>query len=396
MSDKATCEGTGGTVIGNAGDYCVSNEYCCSAPPPNSCANNSTSNQLQYCAGANTSCQGEAGTGSCNTGHCCKQASCGNASATITAVGSDGKTYGLPHSACRSTDSHNDGCNDDEKSISDIAANNIDIAYCLGDNNCCNKPLCSATVTTNCVCPVGQVNPHYACSGTTCAPIQSCGTDSCTAGDNSTCSNPKPTVAPNHTVLNLTVGLDGVGHIGDQANPDWTSKYNAAGSNQNPLTNPRTFTVNVGGTNYNASLTYDKTTGVYKGTADLGTTFNTDDYLIKISSPSHLVKAVAGTVSGGKVHIVAGVSTNTVPQVNLVTGDIQGTNSLTVVDYTILISCLKDPDINDFDNQVTCKKDPSYLKLSNLEDNGVNGVGVVDKYDYNLFIREFSKVQQGD
>jgi len=56
---------------------------------------------------------------------------------------------------------------------------------------------------------------------------------------------------------------------------------------------------------------------------------------------------------------------------------------------------MSDKDINDFDAKATCKMDGNsgvdFTRRADLEDNGV-----VDKYDYNLFVREFSKIQQGD
>jgi hypothetical protein len=74
----------------------------------------------------------------------------------------------------------------------------------------------------------------------------------------------------------------------------------------------------------------------------------------------------------------------------LVVGDVNMDNQLSIVDYNILMSCLHDPDINDFD-KTTCNENADFIKRSDLEDNGV-----VNKFDYNLFLREYSVVPIGD
>ncbi len=189
-----------------------------------------------------------------------------------------------------------------------------------------------------------------------------------------------------HTILSLTVGLDGIGHVGDQVNPDWEPKPNAAGSNQDPKTNPRPFTVNINGTNHSASLTFDKTNGIYKGSLDLGTSFASGSYTVKYSTQGHLTKALPA-----KVSITAGNTTN-VPQVNAVTGDVDENNKLDILDYNILLSCLTDADITNQVSADACNTaGKNYKKTADLEDNGVT-----DKFDYNLFLREISKVQTGD
>jgi hypothetical protein len=74
----------------------------------------------------------------------------------------------------------------------------------------------------------------------------------------------------------------------------------------------------------------------------------------------------------------------------LVTGDINMDNHLSILDYNVLMSCLNDPDINPSDH-TACNGNADFVKRADLEDNGV-----VNKFDYNLFLREISKVPDGD
>lgn len=78
------------------------------------------------------------------------------------------------------------------------------------------------------------------------------------------------------------------------------------------------------------------------------------------------------------------------PRINLVAGDVDNNNILNINDYNILLSCVSDPDITNIDNQALCNTNANYKKLSDLDDNGT-----IDKFDYNLFLREYA-VQNGD
>jgi hypothetical protein len=378
---------------------------------------------------------------------------CGDVNATVTAKGKDGLTYGIPGSACRSMApaSPNGGCDTGEKPISDTSWNGVNIARCDGSFLCCNKPQGTGGVSTvpntcpepngpdykcvgtvaectnsssqgglegvpdysyNCQaygnpnsycckltpkCPSGQVSPHLECIGPVCTTVATCGVNSCSnAGDSCGSTPPKTS---DHTKINLIIGLDGIGHVGDQANTNWQSGTNTAtingqtvsnpiaGSNQSPLTDPRPFTISVAGVAHDASFAFDKTGGVYKGTVDLGTTLASGNYVVTVSTTGHLVK------KSNPVAITAGSDQNNVPQMNLVAGDISGDNKLDLPgDYNVILSCMDDPDFANTVGTTLCDTaGKNYKKLTDLEDNGV-----IDKFDYNLFVREFSKIQQGD
>lgn len=254
----------------------------------------------------------------------------------------------------------------------------------------------------------------------------------CPAGGCSNPPGPTPPPADGHTRINFKIGLDGIGVTGDRPNPDhYKEVKNAAGvvvgaGSNFALKRPsRSFTITINSVKHTQDFTFDNTStsatyGLFTGTIDLGTTFATADYTIYASAEAHLVQKFPAAI-----HIVNGTTT-TAPRLNLVAGDVTGDgtgdidisdagvqtpgtvsvagvepdNKLTIFDYTVLMSCLHDPDINDFDNGATCKKDGKngvdFTRRSNLEDNAVSGNDIVDKYDYNLFVREFSKVQNGD
>ena len=287
-------------------------------------------------------------------------------------------------------------------------------AYCNASTNGGHGFCCAAT------CPAGQA---ISITSGVCAPsCTSLGgychepddTEACPAGDmtadTSGCSsgvccktggggrNPSPPANPGDTIIKFVIGLDGIGTSGDQVNPDWTPKAGRAlGSNFN-LHRSHDFVVFINGQTHTGSLTFDNTStdpnyGLFTGSVDLGTSFATGSYTVKISSNGHLIKQVPGTVT-----ITAGSTTNiphkdpaTGALLNLVTGDVVTANVLDIYSYTTLLSCLSDKDINDFDKQLTCNRDANFPARADLEDNGA-----VDKYDYNLFVREIFKIRNGD
>ena len=380
---------------------------------------------------------------------------CGDVNATVTAKGNDGLTYGVPGSACRSMApaSPNGGCDTGEEPISDASWNGVNIASCNGSFLCCNKPQGNGGVSTvpntcpqpngpdykcvgtvaectnssaqgglgsvpdysyNCQaygnpnsyccqittpkCPSGQKSPYLACKGNVCTTFPGCGVNSCANAGDSCGSTPPPKGA--HTKINLIIGLDGIGHVGDQANANWQSGTNTAtingqtvsnpiaGSNQNPLTNPRMFTVSVAGIGHpNQSFAFVAADGVYEGTVDLGVTLASGNYVVTVFTTGHLVK------KSSPVAITAGSDQNKVPQINLVAGDVSNDNKLDLPgDYNVILSCMDDPDFANTVGTTLCDTaGKNFKKLSDLEDNGT-----IDKFDYNLFVREFSKIQQGD
>jgi hypothetical protein len=184
---------------------------------------------------------------------------------------------------------------------------------------------------------------------------------------------PTSTPAPGSTLIAVTVGLQGIGLAGDNANP-------GSQGNMNPLHPSRTITADVYDSqnqlvvSEQGTVIFDKSSGMFKGTVNLGDNFVTGSYTVKIKTDQYLRSLVSGiqTITSGQ--------TTTLPQVSLIAGDINGDNQINIVDYNILIGCYSDllPAANCTDaNKV----------LSDLDDDGY-----VNQFDYNLFLRELSNV----
>jgi hypothetical protein len=129
-------------------------------------------------------------------------------------------------------------------------------------------------------------------------------------------------------------------------------------------------------------LTYDTNSGKFIGTADLGS-LATGSYTVSVNVAGHLTRRVEGNqaITSGQQQTVSA---------RLVTGDVNNDDALTIQDYNILMSCLQDPIINNPDSGALCGQNANYQILSDLDDNGS-----IDRFDYNLFVREYS-VQNGD
>lgn len=185
--------------------------------------------------------------------------------------------------------------------------------------------------------------------------------------------SPTPSPVPGDTVLDITVGLQGIGSGGDSSNP------NSQGNGQ-PQRPERQTTVEL----YDAQnqlvltkhgvITFDSSSGKFTGLIDLGGNFTTGLYTVKIQSEQYLRGLVPGiqTITAGQ--------TNTLPDVSLITGDANGDNQINIVDYNLLIGCYSD---------LLPPKDcnPSNKGLTDLDDDGS-----VNQFDYNLFLRELSNV----
>jgi hypothetical protein len=275
-------------------------------------------------------------------------------------------------------------------------------------------------------CTAPQKNPHFECQNNTCVSVPSCNNDSggCTAAGGSCGITPTPTITltptptlgptptpvPGDTVLKLSIGLDGIGTTGDNVNADWTphvqaatqfTQANTSGSNQDPLTPTRSLRLDIIDSNGspvgqaltpNITFVSDNTSpdfGKFVGTVDLGSSFATGDYTVKVTTDAHLRRLIGGTTGVGAIQKITAGQTETLTG-RLVAGDVDSNNVLNIQDYNILMSCIHDATINNPDNGALCAQNASYATWSDLYDNGV-----IDNRDYRLFLREYS-VQNGD
>ncbi len=178
-----------------------------------------------------------------------------------------------------------------------------------------------------------------------------------------------PAVAPpaGTIPLTLSIGLDGVGSVGDRVN----------GASDRSTKNPRSpiqaiihisdNKVDVaGGTISGVTLTYDSASGRYNGTANIPTTI-TGAHDIRIQVPGHLIRKLGVTTGAAQ----------SLTDKNLIAGAIAGNPNLGVVDHSILVACwLKGASDSGCGNH--------------SQDADLNMDGRVDQLDYNLFLREFN------
>lgn len=184
------------------------------------------------------------------------------------------------------------------------------------------------------------------------------------------------------TILAFDIGFDGIGTVGDNLNPD------AKDSTKNPLHPVRNLLVSVFDRSNQikidkkqTQLVYASSSGRFTGSVNLGS-FTSDDYTVKIKSDGFLRRLIPGIQN-----IKPG--SNTMAQVNLVNGDINNDNAINILDYNIFISCSNFTSVGSR-NPALCNSNPDFKTRSDLYDDGT-----IDKFDYNLFLREFS-VQNGD
>jgi hypothetical protein len=185
---------------------------------------------------------------------------------------------------------------------------------------------------------------------------------------------PTPTVTIGDTVLSLNLLLHGIGKGGDSANP-------TGGGNANPLHPQRQVVVEVYNTQNQLVLTkigtvnFIPTTGNFTGSVNMEKVLVSGSYMVKVKSTQFLRRIIPGIQN-----ITAG-AINQLPQATLINGDIDGSNSLTILDYNILIGCY-----SDFLPAVSCT--PENKLRADLGDDGK-----VNQFDYNLFLRELTNIQ---
>lgn len=184
-----------------------------------------------------------------------------------------------------------------------------------------------------------------------------------------------PTPLPNSTLLRFnSVKLHGIGRGGDNTNPNLNG-------NLTPLRTSRALNVELIDSNGNSipgvsgNVTYKSATGDFSGDIVIDPSVASGSYLVKVKSPGFLKKQLIGIIT------ITKSATNTAPNVTLVTGDSNNDNSLTILDYNIIIDCY-----SDLLEAKNCS-DSNKKASADLSDDGN-----VNADDYNLFLRELSVV----
>lgn len=191
---------------------------------------------------------------------------------------------------------------------------------------------------------------------------------------------PTPTNNPGETYIKFSFQLPGIG-IGS-AN---------LGLNSTPLDSQRSawitvldYANNTIVNNKQGIATYNSTSGKYEGSIGLGSTFAptptlipalSDKFIIKIKVNNSLYKRIPGIAT---IHY--GIQNNLTPEVELVSGDLNGDNTLGIIDWTFMIACVK--------NETSCTE--NIKKLADLNNNGS-----VDEIDVQILQRGFA-LREGD
>ncbi len=159
------------------------------------------------------------------------------------------------------------------------------------------------------------------------------------------------------TKLDLTVSLTGIGI--------------KAGDNTNPLNKTRQITIdlikNTGSTTppvtKTGTVTYDSSTGNFKGTIDFGNSLSSGTYIVKVKISNYLKKQFANPVS------ITPLITNVAPLTTLTPGDTNNNGIINTLDGGIISACF---------GKITAY----CLSTSDLNDDGK-----VDGVDFNLFVK---------
>ncbi len=179
---------------------------------------------------------------------------------------------------------------------------------------------------------------------------------------------PAPLPVATGTTLALSIGLSGVGSVGDRVTSNASSSNKSPKSTLAATVTLFSGTTQVGGA-ISAALTYNSSSGKFEGPASLPGVA-AGSYTVKVSALGHLRK------SAGTVNIV--INQSVPASANLFAGDIDADNDIDIFDHKILLGCsiFASPA-----QKVDCvgKQSESDLNLD----------GKVDQYDYNLFLRDY-------
>lgn len=208
--------------------------------------------------------------------------------------------------------------------------------------------------------------------------------------DNGINTTPQPTLSPTPTlpisvtpppgtqaVFSLTLCPHGLGHCGDNQNPNGQGNTNPQHS-----TRPVTLTVlNANNTSVGSGtgiVSYNTTAQNFQGSVSVAGIPN-GNYILIVTMNGFLSKQIPGIIP------VSQGQTVSLPSIPLVNGDIFPDNQLDISDYNLLISCFG-----------TKQTTSACLAIPTQQTSGadITDDGVVDGKDYNLFLRELS-VQHG-
>lgn len=184
--------------------------------------------------------------------------------------------------------------------------------------------------------------------------------------------------AASSTQVSVTICPHGLGNCGDSVNSN-------GGGNINPKHTQRTVTVSAFDANNQlassgqGTVIYSSSTNTFSGTINL-TNITSGNYTMTVKMDNFLSARSVGfqTVTTG--------TPISLPQVSVITGDIDNDDQLDILDYNILISC--------FGSKLALSSCSAPITTQSPGAD-INDDGKVDGIDYNLLIREFSVLKSG-
>lgn len=177
---------------------------------------------------------------------------------------------------------------------------------------------------------------------------------------------------PGPTTLAVTLLLHGIGSGGDSVN------QTPAGTSA-PLHTSRHITITLYDTQKNlittkeGTVVFDALSGSFKGAVVMDGDCPSGTYLVEINTDRYVKQFIVGVQT-----ITLGATTQ-LPSVSLVAGDVNNDEYLDIVDYSVLIGCYSDL-------QAPASCSDSAKAVADINDDGV-----VNQFDYNLFLRELTK-----
>ncbi len=232
----------------------------------------------------------------------------------------------------------------------------------------CSGPSISPSPSPSTSCGLTNRSAGCACEQSTqCQSGLTCTNNSCSGANP---LSPTPTNGANETRILLSVSLPG---ISNRTGSAAASPKRIARETKVEIYNSSNQKVS----DKTGNLIYDTASKLYKGTISLGDGFTTGQYIVKVRMDNSLWRRVPGIVT-----ITANTDNNPTQQIQLVTGDLDQNNSLTVIDYTNFVKCFKD--------ESTCT---SAMKiLADLDDDGT----AKDDLDDLTILQKGFAVRDGD
>lgn len=219
-------------------------------------------------------------------------------------------------------------------------------------------------------------DPAQLCCSGVCKKLWATGIGTCASGLSTPTPTAKPTatIAPTATVqptappagstlLNMSAMMPGIGGTSGNKTPKRPSRT----AQVTVLNSQNQVSKSASG-----ALTFDGTK--FAGTINLGTNFASGVFTVKIKLDNTLAKLAPG------IQNITTKTTNQVPQVTLVSGDMDGNNILDIYDWNAMLSCAK--------KESACTD--SKKTLADLNDDGK-----VEEMDLNILLRGFA-TRNGD